>query len=440
MATAKPSKPKAQQASKSAAPKSKGPAKTGKAAKAPARKPAQRGSRRKKPAKTKLKAWLIIGCVILLAIVGLLYWLHNTQFAPSQTITGVEATQGVNGNSHGYIYEEPLHQDLLAVESAIYGALQQAGITMTQTELWVDINKGEESARLEVTLAPNQDMGKVAELLTMNLKSTPARAAWQKQTGFWHLEVYLDESLSHQVNLRASATSVSRAPAGPSMVEPARGKPKLAIIVDDVGLNKAALRRLMDLKLALTFSVLPYAKDSEATAKSIKARGFELWLHLPMEPLGNSDPGPDALYTNADKDILQKLTRQALLRVPGAVGVNNHMGSRFTQSAKALAGPLQVIRDNNLMFVDSLTSASSVACQEARNLGISSGRRDIFLDHDIDEQSILRQLKNVVNMAVTKGQAIAICHPHAATIKVLSENQHWLNQKVDVVFASHLLR
>ncbi|MDR1397498.1 MAG: divergent polysaccharide deacetylase family protein [Desulfarculales bacterium] len=334
-----------------------------------------------------------------------------------------------------YHYEEPAGESWLRLDRAIYEALRGAGVAAGQSESWTDIKEHGETARLEIELTPRQSLTEVAERLNKELRPAGAGLSWQKQTGFWHLEIYLDSQLTHQINLRQTEENPSL-----PLPPPGPGKPRAAIIVDDVGLNKNALSQLLALDLPLTMSVLPYAPDAPRAARQIKERGFELWLHLPMEPLGGSNPGPGALYSHAGQEALISLTRQALTKVPGAVGVNNHMGSRFTQNAAALAGPLQVIRENNLLFLDSLTSPRSVAQAEAGRLGIKSGRRDIFLDHQIDEESIERQLRNLVNLARRQGQAIAICHPHSATIKVLRQNQAWLKNEVEMVFASQLIK
>jgi polysaccharide deacetylase 2 family uncharacterized protein YibQ len=402
--------------------------------------PSGKSKKHARRAKSKNLFFLLLGLGLALLLIcagagGYFFFSSSPSPGPAA------AAAGANGNppparadnQEFYHYEEPASEPWLRLDKAIYNALQGAGVTMSQSELWTDIKEHGETARLEIKLTPGQSLAAAAEALNKELQPAGARLSWQKQAGFWHLEIYLDNQLTHQINLRQAAETPS------SPLPPAPDKPKLAIIVDDVGLNKTALRQLLALNLPLTLSVLPYAPDSHRIARQIKEKGFELWLHLPMEPLGGSNPGPGALYSQAGQEELIRLTRQALDKVPGAVGVNNHMGSRFTQSAAALAGPLLVIKENNLFFLDSLTSARSVAYAEAGRRGIKSGRRDIFLDHQIDEESIGRQLQSLLNLARRQGQAIAICHPHSATIKVLRQKQDWLKNEAEIVFASQLI-
>ena len=412
--------------------KPKGSAQTQRAKKPVAPKKPAAPKKKRKLAKKKPRFywWLIICFVLGLALgAALLWWFSHPAEIPGATKPTPASARPAALTPHAY--EEPVNNKLMQVENAIYQALSHTGVAAEKIQLWVDINQQGESARLEINLTEKQSLATIAQALEQALKATPARVAWQKQDGFWHLEVFLDDHLSHQVNLR-QLNGTARPPVS-------TGKPRVAIIVDDIGLNKNALQQLLALDMPLTFSVLPYATDSKAIAQKIKTSGRELWLHLPMEPLGNSDPGPDALYANADKDILIKLTRKALIQVPGAVGVNNHMGSRFTQSAPALAGPLQVLKNNRLMFIDSLTSPQSVAYREAKRMGLIAGQRDIFLDHQVSEEAILRQIRNLVSIARNKGQAIAICHPHAATISALKQSRGWLQDQVELVPASELL-
>ncbi len=378
-----------------------------------------------------------------LALGALLLWLWGPAQAPrpaqapapaSQPANVAANSQGAPANQapgNGQAYEEPVSHELLLVDSAIYNGLAKAGISHQQSKLWMDLTPQGETSRLEVNLSPSQEITQVAAALERALHATKARFVWQKQENFWHLEVFVDGALTHQVNLRKKA---------PPPPPPPGVKPRAAIIVDDVGLNQAALNQLLALKMELTFSVLPYAPGASQVARKILGQNHELWLHLPMEPLGGISPGPDALLVSMSRNELERLTAEAIARVPGAVGVNNHMGSKLTQNALALAGPMQVIKSHNLLFIDSVTSPKSVAEAVAKETGIMSGRRDIFLDHEVREEAIARQIEKLINLAKAKGFAIAICHPHPATIAALKQMQARLGQSLELVPASQLVR
>jgi polysaccharide deacetylase 2 family uncharacterized protein YibQ len=413
----------------------------------PALKPG-RGRTYPKTIKILLSLILISG---ILGLIGVFFWFFNDSGKQTDALPSAPGPV-----ISPLVYKAPYDQELKRIEAAVLNGLEKAGVSQAQCKLWLDLNDDGESARWEINLLPEQDLASIAAGLDLALAQTLTQGRWQRQRNFWHLEIFFNHRLSHQVNLRQKGqTPLNAAPRPdavsspptevPGAVPPAAPppttpiKPKVAIIVDDVGLNKEALIQLLATKLPLTFSVLPYAPDAPEVARLIRSQNRELWLHLPMEPLGGHNPGPGALYSNMDKSQLMDLTEKALQRVPGAVGVNNHMGSRFTLNPKALAGPLQVIQAKGLMFIDSLTSPQSVAWREATALGITSGRRDIFLDHKIDEKAIIAQIEKLVGLARRQGSAIAICHPHAATIKALLRTKNYLLAEVDLAPASALL-
>lgn len=201
------------------------------------------------------------------------------------------------------------------------------------------------------------------------------------------------------------------------------GKPLIAIVIDDVGLDRPHSRRAWELAGPLTMSFLPYAKDVREQAKAARARGHELMLHLPMEPSGRADPGPNALLVSlTDAELKQRVTI-ALDSFDGYVGVNNHMGSRFTTSRPGMETVLRQIKARGLLFLDSRTSPQSVGDQLAQEIGVPSVTRHVFLDDDESLDAVRRRLAETEVVARRQGFAVAIGHPHAATIQALAE---WL--------------
>jgi polysaccharide deacetylase 2 family uncharacterized protein YibQ len=163
--------------------------------------------------------------------------------------------------------------------------------------------------------------------------------------------------------------------------------------------------------------------------------------HLPMEPKTYPalTPGPGALLTSMDPETLARLTRQALGNLPGAVGANNHMGSRFSEDSAALRPVLEVLRQQGLFFLDSVTSPRSQARDLARRMGLANGQRDVFLDHDPTTGAITQQVLRLIKLAKSQGQAIAIGHPHSTTIAVLTSMAPRLRQEVELVPVRQLL-
>ena len=194
----------------------------------------------------------------------------------------------------------------------------------------------------------------------------------------------------------------------------------IAIVIDDLGADRARSARAAALPGPLTLSYLSYAADIAEQARAARTAGHEILLHLPMEPEGRDNPGPGALFVRMANDDIRWRTANALDALPMAVGLNNHMGSRFTRDARAMAPVLEELAARGLLFVDSRTSGGSVAGDVAASLGVAHAGRDIFLDNEIDGTAVRRQLAELERTANRRGNAIAIGHPHDATLEALA--------------------
>jgi polysaccharide deacetylase 2 family uncharacterized protein YibQ len=200
-------------------------------------------------------------------------------------------------------------------------------------------------------------------------------------------------------------------------------RPLVAIVIDDVGIDRARSRRAWELPGPLTLSFLPYAKDLREQARAARARGHELMLHLPMEPNGRNDPGPNALLVSLTDAELRQRTATALDSFDGYAGVNNHMGSRFTAFRPGMATVLGQFKARGLMFLDSRTTAQSLGDQLAQDMGLPSIVRHVFLDDDESLDSVRRKLAEAEAVARRQGFVVAIGHPHETTLQALGE---WL--------------
>ncbi|MCF8468777.1 MAG: divergent polysaccharide deacetylase family protein [Sneathiella sp.] len=209
-----------------------------------------------------------------------------------------------------------------------------------------------------------------------------------------------------------------------ALAPPRNGKPMIAMIIDDVGLSQERVDELAELPALLTLAFLPYAPALQSKVDQVRSRGDEVMLHLPMEPTDDHmDPGPDALLTELSDDEIRRRTIKNLDSFTGYVGVNNHMGSRFTANGKAMAIVMDIMAQRGLLFLDSKTTAASTGYRLAVERGMPSAKRDVFIDNVIAEQAILLQLQKVERIAEHNGVAIAIGHPHPATIEALKK---WL--------------
>jgi polysaccharide deacetylase 2 family uncharacterized protein YibQ len=224
-----------------------------------------------------------------------------------------------------------------------------------------------------------------------------------------------------------------------------RIKPQVAIIVDDLGLEKEPVDRIIGISKKLSLAVLPYLPYSRYTAEVAHKRGVDVLLHLPMEPKESSgymgvDAGDGVLLVGLSKqEILSKLYRN-LESVPYIKGVNNHMGSKFTENGELMEVVLREIKARGLFFIDSRTSPNTTGYQLARKLKVKTAQRDLFLDDPRrDEEYVRDQIRKLILISKEKGYAIGICHPYPATIKVLSESIHDIEKEVNVVPVSKLV-
>ena len=217
--------------------------------------------------------------------------------------------------------------------------------------------------------------------------------------------------------------------------------PKLAIIIDDIGFNESYVD-LINISVPLTLAVIPYTKYAAQAAEAGNVAGLEVMLHLPMEPKGypETDPGKWGLLTNMqEEEILRNLNMNFEI-LPHIKGVNNHMGSSFTEYAEGMKVVLKEIKKRGLFFVDSRTSYRSKAFLIAREMGIKSAERSVFIDNVQTKEAISLQIAEAVKVAKEKGEAIAIGHPSRATISTLAEIAPSLHDEgVELVFASAIV-
>lgn len=224
-------------------------------------------------------------------------------------------------------------------------------------------------------------------------------------------------------------------------ISPASSLPKLAIIIDDIGFNENYID-LINISVPLTLAVIPHTEYAVTAALAGREAGVEIMMHLPMEPKGypDADPGRWALFRNMQREEIIKNLDANFARLSDVKGVNNHMGSSFTEYGEGMKVVLEEIKKRGLFFVDSRTSYRSKAYSIARDMGVKSAERSIFLDNVQTKSAISKQIAKAVKAAKEKGKAIAIGHPSKATISTLAEiAPHILDDGVELVFASAIV-
>jgi uncharacterized protein len=196
--------------------------------------------------------------------------------------------------------------------------------------------------------------------------------------------------------------------------------PKVALIIDDIGYQFEIGKQLLELPLEFTFSFLPFAPYTKQLEEIAYNKGKTVFLHLPLEPQSaDFNPGPGALKLADSPELQREKFQQCLAEVPHAVGVNNHMGSLYTEDTIAMERIMVELSNRSLIFVDSYTTSASVGLASARAHGIKSARRNVFLDNKLSKDHICGQLGKLVKIAIESGVAIGIAHPHATTLEAL---------------------
>ena len=202
-------------------------------------------------------------------------------------------------------------------------------------------------------------------------------------------------------------------------------RPMITIVLDDVGVAPQHAEMAIALPAPIVLSIMTYAKDAAVLAQAAHAKGHEIMVHMPMQPMNAAiNPGPNALIVGMEAQEIQRRVDWGLDRLAGYVGFNNHMGSRFTQDPVGMRVVLAEAKRRGLLFLDSKTIAGSVGDGLAAEMGVPHIARDVFLDDDMSEAAVARQLAVAEAIARKQGYAVAIGHPHPATLAVL---KRWLS-------------
>jgi hypothetical protein len=199
-------------------------------------------------------------------------------------------------------------------------------------------------------------------------------------------------------------------------------KPSISIIIDDLGYLKKRDTRAIQLPGSVTFAFLPHTPHARELATLAHSLHKEVMLHQPMESTVNSKLGVGALRLNMTHEQFRAQLKSNLESVPYVAGINNHMGSLLTQHPGYMRWLMQDMRSyDNLYFVDSFTTKTSVVQKIALENWVPNVRRNVFLDSDRDPAKIRMHFRRLIKMARKNGTAVAIGHPYPETIAILEE-------------------
>lgn len=252
-----------------------------------------------------------------------------------------------------------------------------------------------------------------------------------------HYVLSINGLVTHEIFLRFFGTAAM----GQSIPLPA-GEARVAIVIDDMGASLSALRALLELDYPVSIAIWPRAAQAKESAQMAHARNLEVLLHQPMQPLEypRVKPGPGAVLNSMSPEEISRIVRQNLALLPYVSGLNNHMGSSFTQNRGGLEAVLSALPRRNMFVLDSVTHGGSKFYTLAKERNFPAQRRDVFLDVIRDKNAILHQLNKAANLARRQGYAIAIGHPAPETLAALAEWQKTRDKSVKIVRVQDLLK
>ena len=219
--------------------------------------------------------------------------------------------------------------------------------------------------------------------------------------------------------------------------------PKIAFIIDDIGAYNIGAYELKQLGIPITASILPDSQHALEEAKWLAKYNLKSLIHLPMQPKKDLNTYPDnEKVVTMDSSIsdIKQMIKKAKRVVPYADGINNHQGSLVTSSRNTMKKVLTVIRDEGMFFIDSKTDFDSLGWKTAKEMGVKTAVRDVFLDHTQSYEHSIFQIKRLVEIAKRTGKGIAIGHPFETTFAAITDSLDFIRSNgVKVVFVKELL-
>lgn len=217
---------------------------------------------------------------------------------------------------------------------------------------------------------------------------------------------------------------------------------QLAVVIDDVGYNYARGVRTVELPGKLTLAVLPLTPHAARLSAMATEHGKQVIVHQPMEPYPSAHAREEngTLKLGMPGSQFDRLVDQSLAAVPQRVGLSNHTGSLLTQHRLPMRRLMHTLQAHNLFFLDSRTTADTVALSVARELGVPALRRDVFLDHTRTTRAIDAAFEQALGLARRRGHAVLVGHPYEVTLSYLETRLHTLPEDIDLVYAADLAR
>jgi polysaccharide deacetylase 2 family uncharacterized protein YibQ len=330
-----------------------------------------------------------------------------------------------------------------ANETPAAQAAASPGVSFEGARSVAEAARGEGVPRAHVALGPLLSMTVPTEAPSAGGTASPGPAGAPESAGN-AADLALPPHPSAK-DLQLAALPMLRSPAWIRNAVAVPDRPRdamIAMIIDDMGIDQKRSKAIIGLPGPLTLSFIPYGYHLEELVASARGAGHEIMLHQPMEPMDpEADPGPNALRTTVSIEENRRRLLWSFTRLEGIVGLNNHMGSRFTAWTEGMEMVMEEVSARGLLFVDSITNNESVAYRVAREHKLPSASRDVFIDHDISREAIEKSLQALERVARQRGYAVGIAHPHDRTREALKT---WMldarTRGFDFVPISHIVR
>ncbi len=337
-------------------------------------------------------------------------------------------------------FTETFSQKVFIADQVIHSQLYELGLSKKEILLHQSVSKKEgdftwEQSLLKIQIPQSLPFSLIEKNFTRSLShlGNPFSVQSSRALESLQFEVKVMGRMTHQITFLYAKPLAAKVGL----------RPKIAIVIDDLGGEDSVSQELLQENLPVTFSILPFSPHGRVLALEAHRKGREVILHLPMEPHGYPEvkPGEGALlYEMREEELFRQLSKD-IEAVPYIQGVSNHMGSQLMEDPEKIRIILSEVKRRNLFFLDSRTTPQTVGLQTARSLGLKAGERNIFLDNSTDGKDVKWQLEQLIQISLSTGKAIGIGHPHPSTIQSLKEMIPRIKEKgIKIVSLSDIMQ
>ncbi len=200
-------------------------------------------------------------------------------------------------------------------------------------------------------------------------------------------------------------------------------KGEIVFIIDDFGYrNDKVADGFLTLDAPMTYAIIPGHRYSQSFGQAASQKGYEVIIHMPIESRSESKGETEyRLNTGMSEKQVDDRLGKAFTELFMAVGMNNHQGSKGTENKSLMTALAKYLRKKGAYFIDSRTTAKSVAEEVMRENNVPTGHRAVFLDNDSDPDLIKTQIGELTEKARHYGFAIGIGHVRPNTLEVLKK-------------------